>query len=356
MADKKRKGIAAFFAPVPPAAKRLAATVDAVPAELPVPADSAPQAACTAEERRLLLNKRVALARRANAEAAATAAAAKAAGRVASLRSLLVDAEWGEALATEFASPRFAALEAVRFPPTLLDPLLSSPGWSRNSSWAESGPRRRFSLLSSTSSELCVQPHPRPCPARALTHAVCLQLNSCRLADVRVVVLGQDPYHGDGQACGLSFSVPPGVAVPSSLQNIHKELGTDLGLPRPQHGDLERWAAQGVLLLNATLTVRAHAANSHAKQGWEAFTDGIIRALLRRSGCGVVFLLWGKSAQEKAKLVLGGEARLASRHVVLEAPHPSGLSAHRGFFGCRHFSKANAALVAMGAEPIEWEL
>jgi len=176
---------------------------------------------------------------------------------------------------------------------------------------------------------------------------------------VRVVVLGQDPYHGDGQACGLSFSVPPGVAIPSSLQNVFKELETDLGLPRPRHGDLEKWAAQGVLLLNATLTVRAHAANSHAKQGWEAFTDGIIRALLRRQGAdGLVFMLWGKAAQGKANLVLGAEARRSggARHVVLQAPHPSGLSAHRGFFGCRHFSKANDALVAMGAEPIEWAL
>ncbi len=185
-------------------------------------------------------------------------------------------------------------------------------------------------------------------------------LNACRLADVRVVILGQDPYHDDGQACGLSFSVPKSQRVPSSLQNIYKELNADLQLPRPGHGDLERWAAQGVLLLNAVLTVRAHAANSHAKRGWEAFTDAVIRCVARRGGAPVVFMLWGKTAQEKAKVVLGGgvfakqDAR--AKHVILQAPHPSGLSAHRGFFGCKHFSAANAALQAAGVEPIDWQI
>lgn len=130
------------------------------------------------------------------------------------------------------------------------------------------------------------------------------------------------------------------------------QLASDLSLTRPSHGDLERWAAQGVLLLNAVLTVRAHAANSHAKRGWEAFTDAVIRCVAQRSGTApVVFLLWGKTAQEKAKGVLGG-----TRHVVLHAPHPSGLSAHRGFFGCKHFSAANTALQAAGKEPIDWQI
>jgi len=184
-------------------------------------------------------------------------------------------------------------------------------------------------------------------------------LNSCRVSDVRVVILGQDPYHGERQAVGLSFSVPRGEQVPSSLGNIFKELNTDIGIPRPGHGDLERWAAQGVLLLNTVLTVRAHAANSHAKRGWEAFTDAVIRVVARQS-TPVVFLLWGKSAQDKAQLVLQGNpfggAKPAAKHVILTAPHPSGLSAHRGFIGCKHFSQANAALTAAGLEPIDWNL
>jgi uracil-DNA glycosylase len=174
---------------------------------------------------------------------------------------------------------------------------------------------------------------------------------------------------------GLSFSVPTGVRVPSSLGNIFKELASDVGAARPTHGDLSRWAAQGVLLLNSALSVRAHAAGSHAKRGWEAFTDGVVRALLAARAAAaaaavgaaagapspapppppLVFLLWGKHAQEKARGVLrgAGSARLCS---VLEAPHPSGLSAHRGFFGCRHFSKTNDALAAAGGEAIDWQI
>ena len=189
-------------------------------------------------------------------------------------------------------------------------------------------------------------------------------LNATPLASVRVVILGQDPYHDDGQAMGLSFSVPVGVRVPSSLANIFKELASDVGATRPSHGDLSRWAAQGVLLLNSALSVRAHQAASHAKRGWEAFTDSVVRALLasRRAAASgpqppppLVFLLWGKHAQEKGQGVLraAGAARLCT---VFEAPHPSGLSAHRGFFGCRHFSKTNAALVAAGGEPIDWQI
>lgn len=161
---------------------------------------------------------------------------------------------------------------------------------------------------------------------------------------------------------GLSFSVPRGEQLPSSLANIFKELSSDVSIPRPSHGDLERWAAQGVLLLNTVLTVRAHTANSHAKQGWEQFTDAIIRVVARKS-TPVVFMLWGKAAQDKAQLVLqggpfanAGGAQPTTKHVVLTAPHPSGLSAHRGFIGCRHFSTANAALVAGGLEPIDWSV
>ncbi|MBM3270931.1 MAG: uracil-DNA glycosylase [Candidatus Sericytochromatia bacterium] len=166
---------------------------------------------------------------------------------------------------------------------------------------------------------------------------------------VRVVILGQDPYHGPGQAHGLAFSVPAGVALPPSLVNIFKELATDLGVPAPRHGSLESWARQGVLLLNATLTVRAHEAGSHQGKGWERFTDGAIRALAERRG-GLVFLLWGRYARGKKPLI---DER---RHLVLEAPHPSPLSASYGFFGCRHFSRANAYLLDRGLAAIDWAI
>jgi uracil-DNA glycosylase len=174
----------------------------------------------------------------------------------------------------------------------------------------------------------------------------------------------QDPYHGPGQAEGLAFSVPRGVAVPPSLRNVHKELASDVpaALPRalpPAHGSLAAWAAQGVLLLNATLTVRGGAANSHAGRGWEAVTDAAIAAVAARPAP-AVFLLWGKFAQATAGLVqrsaAGGGGAGGRRHTILEAPHPSGLSAHRGFFGCRHFSAANAALVKAGGAPVDWRL
>ncbi|KAK9809914.1 hypothetical protein WJX72_001672 [[Myrmecia] bisecta] len=174
-------------------------------------------------------------------------------------------------------------------------------------------------------------------------------LNTCPLPDVRVVILGQDPYHGMNQAMGLSFSVPPGQAVPSSLQNIYKELRDDCGCHIPNHGSLEKWASQGVLLLNASLTVRAHQANSHSKKGWEQFTEAIIRTLSKQRR-GVVFLLWGRYAQQKGK-VINRQA-----HHVLEAAHPSGLSANRGFFGCKHFSKTNRLLRQQGLEPIDWQI
>lgn len=166
---------------------------------------------------------------------------------------------------------------------------------------------------------------------------------------VRVVIMGQDPYHGPAQAMGLSFSVPRGIAVPPSLRNMFTELENDLGIARPEHGDLTHWADQGVLLLNTSLTVRAGEAASHSGLGWERFTDAAIRALSTRRD-GIVFLLWGRHAQSKQALVD------ASRHLVLCAPHPSPLSAAKGFFGCGHFSAANRYLHERGVEPIDWSL
>jgi uracil-DNA glycosylase len=166
---------------------------------------------------------------------------------------------------------------------------------------------------------------------------------------VKVVVLGQDPYHGAGQAHGLSFSVPPGVAVPPSLDNIFKELQRDLGIARPDHGCLLPWAQQGVLLLNAVLTVEEGRAGAHAGKGWEGFTDHVVD-VLNRERDGLVFLLWGSYAQAKGKMID------TARHRVLKAPHPSPLSAHRGFIGCGHFSAANAYLQRRGAAPIDWSL
>lgn len=168
------------------------------------------------------------------------------------------------------------------------------------------------------------------------------------LGEVKVVILGQDPYHGPHQAHGLSFSVLPGVAVPPSLVNIYKELVTDIpGFERPAHGFLESWARQGVMLLNTVLTVEAGKAHSHARFGWETFTDNVIAAINEHRE-GVVFLLWGSHAQKKGSII---DPR---RHHVLKAPHPSPLSAHRGFFGCGHFSKTNQLLEEQGEKPIDW--
>ncbi|EKF60304.1 uracil-DNA glycosylase [Agrobacterium albertimagni AOL15] len=169
------------------------------------------------------------------------------------------------------------------------------------------------------------------------------------LDEVRVVILGQDPYHGAGQAHGLCFSVRPGVRIPPSLVNIYKELQSDLGIAPARHGSLEHWAQQGVLLLNSVLTVEEARAASHQGQGWERFTDAVIRAV--NEDCEhVVFMLWGSYAQKKAAFVDG------SRHLVLKAPHPSPLSAHNGFFGCRHFSQANEYLLSKGRNAIDWQL
>lgn len=167
---------------------------------------------------------------------------------------------------------------------------------------------------------------------------------------VKVVILGQDPYHGFGQAHGLCFSVPKHVPLPPSLKNIFKEIQSDIGNFHPTHGCLEGWAKQGVLLLNTVLTVREGVAGSHAKWGWEQFTDACIQALTQRKDP-VIFVLWGKSAQEKCK---GALSNTNNRHFVLSAPHPSPLSAHRGFFGCHHFSKINDLLKRMGKQQIIW--
>jgi uracil-DNA glycosylase len=169
------------------------------------------------------------------------------------------------------------------------------------------------------------------------------------LDKVRVVILGQDPYHGEGQAHGLCFSVMPGVRPPPSLVNIFNEMQSDLGVRPSRHGFLEHWASQGVLLLNSVLTVEMGRAASHREKGWERFTDAVIRLVNSKSEP-VVFMLWGSYAQKKAAFVD------SSRHLVLRAPHPSPLSAHSGFFGCQHFSKANAFLEERGLEPIDWAL
>lgn len=174
-------------------------------------------------------------------------------------------------------------------------------------------------------------------------------LDLCPLESVRVVILGQDPYHGPGQAHGLCFSVPPGVRPPPSLVNIYKELESDLGIRPSPHGFLEHWARQGVLLLNSVLTVEMGRAASHRDRGWERFTDSVVR-LVNEKPDPVVFMLWGSYAQKKAGFVD------TSRHLVLKAPHPSPLSAHSGFFGCRHFSKANAFLEERGLASIDWAL
>ena len=169
----------------------------------------------------------------------------------------------------------------------------------------------------------------------------------CPFDKVKVVILGQDPYHGPGQAHGLCFSVNKNIPTPPSLKNIYKEIASDTGRTPPAHGNLEHWAGQGVFLLNATLTVVAHMAGSHQKKGWEAFTDEVI-SLIAEKKENIVFMLWGAYAQNKAWMID------ETKHLILKAPHPSPLSAHRGFFGCRHFSKSNEYLRANGLEGVKW--
>jgi uracil-DNA glycosylase len=180
-------------------------------------------------------------------------------------------------------------------------------------------------------------------PAKFIFNA----LDSLPVDKVKVVILGQDPYHGPGQAHGLSFSVPDGIALPPSLQNIYKEIQTDIGKPSPKSGNLDHWVKEGVLLLNATLTVRAHQAGSHQNQGWEQFTDAIIHRLADTKE-NLVFILWGAYAQRKGAFIN------AEKHLVIKSVHPSPLSAYNGFFGSRPFSQTNAYLVAHGKTPINW--
>lgn len=182
-------------------------------------------------------------------------------------------------------------------------------------------------------------------PAKLIFNA----FNSTPFDKVKVVIIGQDPYHEPGQAEGLCFSVPAGCAFPPSLVNILKELEQDLGIPFPKSGHLGKWAREGVFLLNATLTVRAHQAGSHQRRGWETFTDAVISSLSEKKD-DLVFLLWGSFAQAKASLID------TNRHHILKAVHPSPLSAYRGFFGCRHFSQTNAILQSKGITPIDWDL
>lgn len=169
------------------------------------------------------------------------------------------------------------------------------------------------------------------------------------LSRIKVLILGQDPYHNEGQAHGLCFSVKPGVEAPPSLENIYKELHEDLGCRIPNNGYLVKWAEQGVLMLNTVLTVRAHQANSHQGQGWEQFTDAIIHAVNAQDRP-IVSMLWGRPAQNKGSILTN------PKHLILKAPHPSPLSTYRGFFGCKHFSQANEFLQANGAEPIDWQI
>lgn len=227
-------------------------------------------------------------------------------------QSIQLDPSWRTPLGREFASPYMAALRAF--------------------------------LVAERHAGKAIFP-----PARNWFRA----LDLTPLDAVRVVILGQDPYHGPGQAHGLCFSVPPGVRPPPSLGNIYKELKTDLGIDPPRHGFLESWARQGVLLLNSVLTVESGRAASHKDKGWERFTDAVI-ALVAAKQDPVVFLLWGSYAQKKAAFVR--DVAAGGHHLVLKAAHPSPLSAHNGFLGCRHFSKANAFLKARGLAPVNWAL
>lgn len=219
-----------------------------------------------------------------------------------------IEESWKQALASEFKQPYFAALKSFLVAEKKAGQTIFPPGkWIFNA------------------------------------------FNSTPLDKAKVVIIGQDPYHGPGQAHGLCFSVQKGVATPPSLKNMYKELNTDLGLPIPSHGNLQHWADQGVLLLNAILTVRAHQAASHRNKGWETFTDAAIRKLNSERE-NLVFLLWGGFAKKKASMID------PDKHHILAAAHPSPLSAHNGFFGCQHFSKTNEFLVSKGLEPIDWSV
>ena len=217
----------------------------------------------------------------------------------------------------------------------MLEPVLATPQARQLGGW----------LRAEEAAGKTVYP-PRGCRLRAL--------ELTPLEEVEVVILGQDPYHGPGQAMGLCFAVPEGVAVPPSLKNIHKELASDIGIAPPGHGDLSAWARQGVLLLNNTLTVEAGRAGSHAGRGWDAVTDACVAAVAAREEPSV-FVLWGSHAQAKARRIDGlRDVSKGGRHCVIASPHPSPLSAHRGFFGSRPFSRTNAFLHEAGRDEIDW--
>ncbi|MGM0573736.1 MAG: uracil-DNA glycosylase [Bacteroidota bacterium] len=219
----------------------------------------------------------------------------------------VIEASWLEVLQPEFSAPYFKALKSF--------------------------------LLEEKEKHPVYPPGPR----------IFAAFNNTPFYDVKVVILGQDPYHGPGQANGLCFSVNKGVSKPPSLLNIFKEIKDDCGLPIPENGDLGLWARQGVLLLNATLTVRARNAGSHQNRGWEDFTNAAIRTLSEKRE-GLVFMLWGSYAQAKTSMID------TTKHHILKAPHPSPLSASRGFFGCRHFSKTNKLLQEQGKDPVDWSV
>ena len=220
-----------------------------------------------------------------------------------------IEASWKEVLHDEFQKPYFMELKTF--------------------------------LLQEIAEKKIIYPHPKN---------IFAAFSACPFHKVRVVLLGQDPYHGKGQAHGLCFSVQKGVAVPPSLKNIYTELSASIpGFRIPQHGCLQKWAEQGVLMLNAVLTVRAGAPASHARKGWETFTDAVIRALSEKRE-GIIFVLWGRYAQEK------GKAIDTNKHIVLKAPHPSPFSAHSGFFGCGHFARINDILRSRGEKEIDWQV
>ncbi|KQJ85252.1 uracil-DNA glycosylase, mitochondrial [Brachypodium distachyon] len=301
------KSIADFF--VRPA-KRLRSSSSTVPATTTPAASlsssSSSAAASLSPEQRRRADTNLALAR---ARRNLHLAKSKASGGEAKLEELLVEETWLEALPGELRKPY--ALELCR-----------------------------FVAQERLHGKVPVYPPP---------HLVFHALHSTPFDNVKAVIIGQDPYHGPGQAMGLSFSVPEGIKIPSSLTNIFKELHKDLGCTVPSHGNLERWAVQGVLMLNTVLTVREHQANSHAKKGWEQFTDAVIKTISQKKS-GLVFLLWGNSAQAKIRLID------ETKHHILKSAHPSGLSANRGFFGCRHFSQTNEILERLGLSTIDWQV
>ena len=309
MAPEKRT-IQSFFTPAAKKAKPAEAeppNASKSPGKAQAPVED--DGLSDAQRSRIELNKQIAVSKQLQRKATEVAEAAKAAGTTPDVDALLVEETWRETLEGEFKKEYWGNLKSFL-----------------GREWKSGA---------------------KVFPAAG---NIFRAFNTCPMERVKVVILGQDPYHDDGQAMGLSFSVPKGWKVPSSLQNIYKELGTDLGCKKPTHGDLDKWATQGVLMLNASLTVRAHQANSHSKKGWEVFTDAAIRALSKRRR-GLVFLLWGKNAQEKERLIdkSGG-------HKVLKSPHPSGLSAHRGFYGCKHFSQANDFIAKNGGAPVDWQI